>query len=124
MAVALTSGSIVRPMLLFALPLTLGNLLQQLYNITDTAIVGQFVGPDALAAVGSAYSLMTFITSIITGLCLGSTSLLSLYYGKGDSRAHCLCVFHHNRCHYSSAACTVRCFQFQHSQSPQHPCRD
>ncbi len=88
MAVALTSGSIVRPMLLFALPLTLGNLLQQLYNITDTAIVGQFVGPDALAAVGSAYSLMTFITSIITGLCLGSTSLLSLYYGKGDGKAY------------------------------------
>lgn len=84
MAVNLTRGPIIRSMLLFTLPLTLGNLLQQLYNITDSAIVGRFVGSDALAAVGSAYSLMTFVTSVIIGLCLGSTALFSLYYGKGD----------------------------------------
>ena len=84
MSIDLTRGSIVKPMLLFTLPLTLGNLLQQLYNITDTAIVGRFVGSGALAAVGSAYSLMTFVTSIIIGLCLGSTSLFSLYYGQRD----------------------------------------
>lgn len=84
MAIDLTRGSIVKPMLLFTLPLTLGNLLQQLYNITDTAIVGRFVGSGALAAVGSAYSLMTFVSSIIIGLCLGSTSLFSLYYGQRD----------------------------------------
>lgn len=87
MATDLTHGPIVRSMLLFTLPLTLGNQLQQLYNNTDTAIVGRFVGSDALAAVGSAYSLMTFITSIIIGLCLGSMSLLSLHYGRGDRRA-------------------------------------
>ena len=86
MAVNLTRGPIIRSMLLFTLPLTLGNLLQQLYNITDSAIVGRFVGSDALAAVGSAYSLMTFVTSVIIGLCLGSTALFSLYYGKGDLR--------------------------------------
>ena len=84
MAVNLTRGPIIRSMLLFTLPLTLGNLLQQLYNITDSAIVGRFVGSDALAAVGSAYSLMTFVTSVIIGLCLGSMALFSLYYGKGD----------------------------------------
>ena len=84
MSICLTKGPIVKPMLLFTLPLTLGNLLQQLYNITDTAIVGRFVGSDALAAVGSAYSLMTFVTSIIIGLCLGSMALFSLYYGRGD----------------------------------------
>lgn len=84
MAVNLTRGPIIRSMLLFTLPLTLGNLLQQLYNITDSAIVGRFVGSDALAAVGSAYSLMIFVTSVIIGLCLGSTALFSLYYGKGD----------------------------------------
>ena len=86
MAVNLTRGPIIRSMLLFTLPLTLGNLLQQLYNITDSAIVGRFVGSDALAAVGSAYSLMTFVTSVIIGLCLGSTALFSLYYGKGDMK--------------------------------------
>ena len=86
----LVHGPIVKSMLLFALPLTMGNLLQQLYNITDTAIVGRFVGSDALAAVGSAYSLMTFVTSIIIGLCLGSTSLFSLYYGRGDKKRFCM----------------------------------
>ena len=90
MARDLVHGPIVKSMLLFALPLTMGNLLQQLYNITDTAIVGRFVGSDALAAVGSAYSLMTFVTSIIIGLCLGSTSLFSLYYGRGDKKRFCM----------------------------------
>ena len=86
MARDLVHGPIVKSMLLFALPLTAGNLLQQLYNLTDTAIVGRFVGSDALAAVGSAYSLMSFVTSVITGLCLGATALFSLCYGKGDMK--------------------------------------
>ena len=61
----LLNGNINKGLLLFALPMILGNLLQQLYNIADTVIVGKFVGADSLAAVGSAYSLMTFITSVI-----------------------------------------------------------
>lgn len=64
----------------------LGNLLQQFYNIVDTWVVGRFVGADALASVGSAYSLMTFLTSILIGLCMGCGALLSYYYGKGDTR--------------------------------------
>ena len=68
----LTTGNITKTMLLFALPMILGNLLQQLYNVADTLIVGQFLGADALAAVGSAYTLMTFLTSILLGLCMGS----------------------------------------------------
>ena len=60
----LTKGSIIRGLLLFALPMIAGNLLQQLYNIADTLIVGQALGRNALAAVGSAYTLMTFLTSI------------------------------------------------------------
>ena len=47
----------------------LGNLLQQLYNVADTLIVGRFLGSNALAAVGSSYTLMTFLTSILLGLC-------------------------------------------------------
>lgn len=66
----LTKGSVVKSMLLFAIPMILGDLLQQCYNIADTLIVGQFLGRDALAAVGSAFTLMTFLTSIILGLCI------------------------------------------------------
>lgn len=78
----LTQGNVTRNMLLFAGPMILGNLLQQFYNIADTLIVGQFLGPDALAAVGSAYTLMTFLTSILIGMCMGSGALFSYYFGK------------------------------------------
>ena len=54
----LTTGSIALGLLWFAVPMILGNLLQQFYNIADTLIVGQFLGAKALAAVGSAYTLM------------------------------------------------------------------
>ena len=64
----LSKGSVVKSMLLFAIPMILGDLLQQCYNIADTLIVGQFLGEKALAAVGSSFTLMTFITSIILGL--------------------------------------------------------
>ena len=72
----LSKGSVVKSMLLFAIPMILGDLLQQCYNIADTLIVGQFLGEKALAAVGSSFTLMTFITSIILGLCMGSGALL------------------------------------------------
>ncbi len=80
----LTNGGITKTMLLFALPMILGNLLQQLYNIADTLIVGQFLGSNALAAVGSAYTLMTFLTSILLGLCMGSGAVFSTCYGAGN----------------------------------------
>ena len=68
----LTEGKISRSLLLFALPMMAGNLLQQFYNIADTLIVGRVLGSNALAAVGSAYTLMTFLTSIFLGLSMGS----------------------------------------------------
>ena len=83
----LTKGPIARTLLLFALPMTLGNMLQQLYNVADTLIVGRFLGPDALAAVGSAYTLMTFLTSIFLGLCMGSGAIFSIRYGAKDEDA-------------------------------------
>ena len=67
----LTTGNITGRLLQFALPMMLGNLLQQLYNVADTLIVGRFLGADALAAVGSSYTLMTFLTSVLLGLCMG-----------------------------------------------------
>lgn len=78
----LTRGSIPRVMLRFAFPMICGNLLQQLYNIVDTLVVGQFLGSDALAAVGSSYALMTFLTSILLGMCMGSGALFSIRFGE------------------------------------------
>lgn len=83
----LTKGGITGPMLSFALPLILGNMLQTLYNAADSVIVGRFVGPDALAAVGSAYSLMTFLTSLIIGLSMGAGVSFSYFYGSGDRKS-------------------------------------
>lgn len=79
-------------MLLFAGPMILGNLLQQFYNIADTLIVGRFLGADALAAVGSAYTLMTFLNSILIGLCMGSGALFSYYFGRGDRESMKSCM--------------------------------
>lgn len=80
----LTQGGITKTMLLFALPMIAGNLLQQFYNIADTWVVGHFLGKNPLAAVGSAYSLTTFLTSILIGLCMGSGALFSLLFGEKD----------------------------------------
>lgn len=80
----LTQGPVLPVMLRFAVPMILGNLLQQCYNVADTLIVGRFLGADALAAVGSAYTLMTFLTSVLLGLCLGSGALFSQCFGRGD----------------------------------------
>ena len=83
----LTKGPVVRSMLIFAIPMILGDLLQQCYNIADTLIVGQFLGRNALAAVGSAFTLMTFLTSVILGLCMGSGALFSMRFGQRDETA-------------------------------------
>ena len=82
----LTEGKILKTMLIFALPMIMGNLLQQIYNIADTMVVGRFLGAEALAAVGSAYTLMTFLTSVIIGLCMGSGAVFSIAYGAGNQQ--------------------------------------
>ena len=80
----LTKGNITKGIVLFALPMIAGNLLQQLYNIADTLIVGRALGRNALAAVGSAYTLMTFLTSVFLGLSMGAGALFSICLGKQD----------------------------------------
>lgn len=80
----LTEGSITGTMIRFALPLMLGNLLQQCYNIADTIIVGRVLGAGALAAVGSSYALIVFITSVFIGLCMGCSAVFSMQYGARD----------------------------------------
>lgn len=69
MQMDLTRGGITRPMLLFAGPMIAGNLLQQCYNIADTLIVGRALGASALASVGFSFTLMTFLTSVLLGVC-------------------------------------------------------
>ena len=81
----LTKGNISKTLLQFALPMIMGNLLQQMYNVTDTLIVGRYIGREALAAVGSAYTLMTFLNSILLGFCMGSGVMFSVCYGKRDT---------------------------------------
>ena len=82
----LTKGPVMQTMLRFAVPMILGDLLQQCYNIADTLIVGRYLGESALAAVGSAFSLMTFLTSIILGLAMGSGTVFSVRYGQKDEK--------------------------------------
>lgn len=87
MKLDLTKGRITSTLLWFALPMILGDMLQQMYNITDTLIVGRCIGTEALAAVGSAYALMTFLNSVILGLCMGSGTYVSLCFGRRDEKA-------------------------------------
>ena len=82
----LTKGPVMQTMLRFAVPMILGDLLQQCYNIADTLIVGRYLGESALAAVGSAFSLMTFLTSIILGLAMGSGTVFSIRFGQKDEK--------------------------------------
>lgn len=76
----------IKSMLRFAVPMVLGNLLQQCYNVADTLIVGKFLGPNVLAAVGSSFTLMTFLTSILLGLCMGSGAFFSIRFGERDEK--------------------------------------
>ena len=82
----MTQGNVMKSMLLFAVPMILGNLLQQCYNIADTLIVGKYLGENALAAVGSSFTLMTFLTSILLGLCMGSGAFFSIRFGERDEK--------------------------------------
>lgn len=80
----LTVGNITGRLLKFAFPLMVGNVLQQFYNVADTLIVGRFLGTNALAAVGSSYTLMIFLTSILIGLSMGSSAYFAIQFGKKD----------------------------------------
>ena len=81
----LTTGNITSGLWAFAVPLMLGNVLQQLYNLADTWVVGKCIGNNALAAVGASYTLMIFLTSVIIGLCLGGSAFIAMAYGKKNT---------------------------------------
>ena len=80
-AVLMTEGPIWRCLLLFALPLMAGNLFQQLYNTVDSIVVGNFVGKEALAAVGSTDSVINTFIGFFSGMSTGAGVIISQYYG-------------------------------------------
>lgn len=80
----MTSGSISKRMVAFALPLLLGNLFQQLYNTVDSLIVGNFLGSTALAAVSSSGSLIFMLIGFLSGISAGAGVVVSRYFGAED----------------------------------------
>lgn len=80
----MTEGNINKKILKFALPMILGNIFQQVYNLVDSIVVGKFIGADALASVGSSFAIIVFINSIIIGLSMGVGIILSQFYGSKD----------------------------------------
>ena len=81
----LTTGSIVKKLMLFALPIIAGNIVQQLYNVVDTIVVGNFVGPQAIAAVSVAWPAMMVFNCLFMGLGMGSNIIVAQKRGAGDS---------------------------------------
>ena len=79
----LTTGSILRKLTVFALPILLGNIFTQLYNVADAIIVGRWVGSDALAAVGCSGSINMIMHSILIGLGMGVSVIVSQFFGAG-----------------------------------------
>lgn len=77
----LTKGAVWKVILRFAFPLLIGNLLQQLYNVTDSIIVGQFLGKQALAAVSASFFIYYFVISLVIGIGSGTSIVISQFFG-------------------------------------------
>ena len=82
----MTDGSITKSILLFSLPLILGNLLQQLYNTADSIVVGNLIGSNALAAVGSGTVLINLLIAFSQGTAVGAGIITSQYLGANDKK--------------------------------------
>ena len=82
----MTEGIIWKQLIAFAVPLLLGNLLQQLYNTVDSIVVGQFIGSDALAAVSSSNSLINMVIGMFLGIATGAGVIISQYYGARNEK--------------------------------------
>jgi len=80
-ATDMTKGKPMKLLIGFALPLMIGNIFQQFYNFVDTVIVGRFIGPDALAAVGTTGNIIGVTTSLMMGLSVGAGIVVAQYYG-------------------------------------------
>lgn len=83
----LTQGSVIKKLIMFALPLIASFLIMQLYNVADSIVVGNFVGPDALAAVSVSFPIMMFFNALYMGVSTGATVVISQYYGAKDEES-------------------------------------
>ena len=84
----MTAGKPLRMILSFSLPMLIGNVFQQVYNFVDAAVVGKFVGADALAAVGATSTLMTLAICFMMGMTNGAGIIISQCFGKRDYVKH------------------------------------
>lgn len=80
----MTKGSVARQIIIFAIPLFIGNIFQQLYNMVDAVVVGRFVGKNALAAVGTSFPAMFLLVALVMGLTMGASVVVSQLFGAGD----------------------------------------
>ena len=91
-SISMTEGNIVKSLLLFSIPLILGNLLQQTYNTVDSIIVGNYVGSSALAAVGSSTALINLLIGFSQGISVGAGVIVSHSIGAKDNKKIALSV--------------------------------
>jgi putative MATE family efflux protein len=82
----LTKGNVGNSIILFAIPMLIGNLFQQLYNIVDSVIVGKYIGHVALAAVGASFPILFTLMAMVVGVTIGSSILISQYFGAKNLR--------------------------------------
>ena len=80
----LTQGDELKTIFYFSLPIFIGNLFQQLYNVADSVIVGNFLGKESLAAVGFSYQINFLLIALSMGISLGASVLVSRYFGAGE----------------------------------------
>ncbi|MEJ5189153.1 MAG: MATE family efflux transporter, partial [Breznakiellaceae bacterium] len=80
----LTRGNVPLQLVLFSLPMLLGNVFQQFYNMVDSWVVGQFVGTIALAAVGTSFPILFLMVALVMGFGMGANVLIAQYYGAKD----------------------------------------
>jgi len=88
----MTKGGTAKQILLFTLPMLIGSVFQQFYNVTDSIIVGKFLGKEALAAVGAAFPVMFLLIALTMGATMGITVLISQYYGAKDYEKVKICI--------------------------------
>lgn len=78
----LSQGNVWKGIIMFAMPIVAGQIIQQLYNVADSVIVGKFIGDQALAAVGASFPIIFLLISLIVGISSGTTIIISQYYGS------------------------------------------
>ncbi|MEG2870975.1 MAG: MATE family efflux transporter, partial [Clostridium sp.] len=82
----MTEGVIWKQLIIYSIPLLIGNLFQQLYNTVDSVVVGRYIGSSALAAVGASAPVLNLIIGMFMGISVGSGVIISQYYGAKDEQ--------------------------------------